>query len=252
MTGNPHPPASRPLDKPSPATLNFLLWIALHPHALYLFLAPPKLRLSFSLPSLAEPIRQIITLGNLYLLSLYVQISTRNYAYPFDFIYMFYVIWECIDLKFSVFVCVLGFGFVNNKAGTMNGCVYRQNSLVGCIGNMARGADSDGVVCPKPRRVGLPLQLDEPIRSSSRLLHIKYDFVHFSFFWKLIDCSFVLCILHFMISALIFCFVSIGTNNQRRLMQKLGRNFLILSWWRWFFPFLRICWNFWGFNLFSF
>ncbi|CAA2986035.1 Hypothetical predicted protein [Olea europaea subsp. europaea] len=57
----------------------------------------------------------------------------------------------------------------------MNGCVYRQNSLVGCVGNMDRGADSDGVVCPKPRRDGLPLQLDEPIRSSSRLLHIKNE-----------------------------------------------------------------------------
>ncbi|XP_022864675.1 uncharacterized protein LOC111384598, partial [Olea europaea var. sylvestris] len=68
-----------------------------------------------------------------------------------------------------------GFGFVNNKAKTMNGCVYQQNSLVGCVGDMAKKGDSDGVVCPKPRRVGLPLRFDEPIRSPSRLLHITNE-----------------------------------------------------------------------------
>ncbi|KAL2479083.1 hypothetical protein Fot_48097 [Forsythia ovata] len=57
----------------------------------------------------------------------------------------------------------------------MNGCVYRQNALVGCVGDMARRADSDYVVCPKPRRFGLPLQFDEPIRSPSRLLHINNE-----------------------------------------------------------------------------
>ncbi|CAA2994826.1 Hypothetical predicted protein [Olea europaea subsp. europaea] len=57
----------------------------------------------------------------------------------------------------------------------MNGCVYQQNSLVGCVGDMAKKGDSDGVVCPKPRRVGLPLRFDEPIRSPSRLLHITNE-----------------------------------------------------------------------------
>ncbi|KAL2462103.1 hypothetical protein Adt_45523 [Abeliophyllum distichum] len=40
---------------------------------------------------------------------------------------------------------------------------------------MARRADADCVVCPKPRRFGLPLQFDEPIRSPSRLLHINNE-----------------------------------------------------------------------------
>ncbi|KZV16020.1 hypothetical protein F511_14386 [Dorcoceras hygrometricum] len=49
----------------------------------------------------------------------------------------------------------------------MNRLVYQQKGLVG-------GCVSDGVVCPKPRRVGgLPLHFHDPVKYHSRLLQIK-------------------------------------------------------------------------------
>ncbi|KAK4350015.1 hypothetical protein RND71_029328 [Anisodus tanguticus] len=62
----------------------------------------------------------------------------------------------------------------------MNRCVYQQTALVGCVGvGEIRWGDisvSDGVVCPKPRRIGLfnssYVQPNEPIRPS-RFLQIN-------------------------------------------------------------------------------
>ncbi|KAK6128115.1 hypothetical protein DH2020_038146 [Rehmannia glutinosa] len=48
----------------------------------------------------------------------------------------------------------------------MNKWAYQQRAMVG-------GCVTDGVVCPKPRRIGVPLHFHEPIRPPSRLLHIN-------------------------------------------------------------------------------
>ncbi|XP_051115024.1 uncharacterized protein LOC127240395 [Andrographis paniculata] len=48
----------------------------------------------------------------------------------------------------------------------MNRWGYQQTAMV-------RGCVVDGVVCPKPRRIGAPLQLHEPLRQSPRLLYIN-------------------------------------------------------------------------------
>ncbi|KAI3463855.1 hypothetical protein Pfo_020518 [Paulownia fortunei] len=48
----------------------------------------------------------------------------------------------------------------------MNKWAYQQKALVG-------GCVADGVVCPKPRRIGAPLHFHESMRPPSRLLHIN-------------------------------------------------------------------------------
>lgn len=66
----------------------------------------------------------------------------------------------------------------------MNRCAYQpqqQKALVGlgCVGDIRRGlmTNSNGVVCPKPRRI-----IHDPISfRPSRLFHAKYDFFSFSF-----------------------------------------------------------------------
>ncbi|KAK4426897.1 hypothetical protein Salat_1458500 [Sesamum alatum] len=48
----------------------------------------------------------------------------------------------------------------------MNRWAYQKQALVG-------GCVADGVVCPKPRKIGVALHFHEPTRPSSRLLHIN-------------------------------------------------------------------------------
>ncbi|KAL0396097.1 UNVERIFIED_CONTAM: hypothetical protein Scaly_0058100 [Sesamum calycinum] len=48
----------------------------------------------------------------------------------------------------------------------MNRCAYQQQTLVG-------GCVAEGVVCPKPRKIGVALHFHEPMRTPSRLLHIN-------------------------------------------------------------------------------
>ncbi|XP_073015264.1 uncharacterized protein [Primulina eburnea] len=49
----------------------------------------------------------------------------------------------------------------------MNRLVYQQKALVG-------GCVTDGVICPKPRRIGgLPRHFHDPVKTHSRMLQIK-------------------------------------------------------------------------------
>ncbi|XP_051117083.1 uncharacterized protein LOC127241873 isoform X2 [Andrographis paniculata] len=48
----------------------------------------------------------------------------------------------------------------------MNSYAYQRNTLM-------ESCFADGVVCPKPRRIGVPMQFYEPLRPPSRLLHIN-------------------------------------------------------------------------------
>ncbi|XP_073295552.1 uncharacterized protein [Primulina huaijiensis] len=57
--------------------------------------------------------------------------------------------------------------FSGGKSGKMNRLVYQQKALVG-------GCVTDGVICPKPRRIGgLPLHFHDTIKTHSWLLQIK-------------------------------------------------------------------------------
>lgn len=75
-----------------------------------------------------------------------------------DLIVRFSLFFTCIRL----WICV-----EQEERRKMNRWAYQQKAMVG-------GCVADGVVCPKPRRVGVPLHFHEPIRPPSRLLHIKY------------------------------------------------------------------------------
>ncbi|MCE3050073.1 hypothetical protein HAX54_046433, partial [Datura stramonium] len=67
--------------------------------------------------------------------------------------------------------------FCENQKNKMTRCAYQQKVLVGCVGvgEIRRGDSfvSNGIVCPKPRRIGLfnssYVHADEPIRPSRYL-----------------------------------------------------------------------------------